>query len=300
MSPSAPVVAPQRVLIIQVRWGPFAGRKAIILPGRTLRVGRAESMGLAIAGDSALSEAHFELTWDGQRCQLRNLCGKTGTLLDGEFQQEGEVPHGAWVRAGTTTFSVYREAETPAPQFEEPVISGTVDGKTRVLAYLRERPEPLFAVLDASMDPRILVLLRESVEECRSLYEGPQGDVLEDVAPYLVSLPKGSRLLEALVYEGWGRNWGVFLTSLRPFHEVRRHFRKFLMVQDDVGRELYFRFYDPRVLRVFLPTCTPQQAEAFFEGISVYLMEADRAGLIVRLQMRACIADYELVELGMK
>ena len=296
MNPSTTAVATQRALIVQVRWGPLAGRKAILLPGRTLRVGRAESMELAIAGDSALSEAHFELTWDGERCQLRNLCGKTGTLLSGEFQQEGEVPHGAWVRAGTTNFSVYREAETPAPHLEEPVIAETVDGKTRVLAQLRERSEPLFAVLDASMDPRILVLLRESVEECRSLYEGPQGDVLEDVAPYLVSLPKESRLLEALVREGWGGNWGIFLTSSRPFHEVRRHFRKFLMVQDDEGRELYFRFYDPRVLRIFLTTCTPQQTEAFFEGISVYLMESDRFASLACFKMQASVAHTEFIE----
>jgi hypothetical protein len=247
-----------------------------------------------------MSEAHFELTWDGKRCQFRNLCGKTGTLLGGELQQEGEVPHGAWIRAGTTTFSVYREAETPTPQLEAPVLAGTVDGKTQVLSQLRAQPEPLFAVLDSSIDPRILVLLRESVEECRSLYEGPQGDVLEDVAPYLVSLPKGSRLLESLVHEGWGRSWGIFLTSSRPFHEVRRHFRKFLMVQDNTGQELYFRFYDPRILRVFLPTCTPQQTEAFFEGASVYLMEADRPAALVLFKMHASIVHTEFIELGME
>jgi hypothetical protein len=47
------------------------------------------------------------------------------------------------------------------------------------------------------------------------------------------------------------------------------------------GRELYFRFYDPRVLRVFLPTCTLQQTAEFFGPVSSYLVEGEQASILL-------------------
>ncbi len=33
--------------------------------------------------------------------------------------------------------------------------------------------------------------------------------------------------------EGWGRRWGIYLTSRRPFDEVRTQLRRVLMVRND-------------------------------------------------------------------
>src|SRR6185436_18904504 len=102
---------------------------------------------------------------------------------------------------------------------------------------------PLYAVLDAAREERILTLLRSSPEHAQSLYEGPQGEELEDVAPYLVALPRDSWLLERLVGEGWGEGWGIYLTCRRPFAEVRRQLRRHLMVTlKETEERLYFRF----------------------------------------------------------
>jgi hypothetical protein len=266
---------PPRALIVQVRWGTVAGQKALVRPGQTLKVGRIETNGLAIPSDFALSETDFELTWDGERCLFQNLSGRTDTLLNGEPQQEGVVPHGAWLRAGTTTFSIYHEAYTLDARCEASKPHDITFSKTLVLDILRGHTDPLYAVLDSAADPRVLVLLRESVEECRSLYQGPKGDALEDVAPYLVHTPIGSKLLGALLHEGWGQHWGIYLTSSRPFHEVRKQLRRFLMVQDDSDQELYFRFYDPRVLQGFLSTCSPVQRAELFESISCIMTIQD-------------------------
>jgi Domain of unknown function (DUF4123) len=68
-----------------------------------------------------------------------------------------------------------------------------------------------------------------------------------------------------LVREGWGRSWGMFLTSTQPLLEVRRHLRKLLMVKlEGFPERVYFRFYDPRVLREFLQVCTPEQRQVLF------------------------------------
>ena len=246
--------------------------KAVILPGGTLRVGRSDLADLVVPHDAHLSAAHFELTWDGARCAIRDLQSHAGTRLDGRQVEEGEVEHGAWIQAGDTDFMVYIEAHTPPPDDEE---EEDLDHEERArraarraaaetaLATLREEAAraPLYAILDAARDDRILELLRESVERHQSLYEGQPAEPLEELAPYLAGpMPPDSGLLERLALEGWGKRWGIYCTSEDPFREVRRHFRRFLMVEleEDEDR-VYFRFYDPGVLSVFLPICTVAQ-----------------------------------------
>ena len=139
----------------------------------------------------------------------------------------------------------------------------------RLLALFRTQFQPLFTILDSARDIKILALLMQSKEEHQSLYEGVEGAKLAQVAPYLVRLTKDSLLLGSLVLEGWGNSWGVFLTCDREFQDVRRHLRHFLEVQLPDGKQVYFRYYDPRVLRVFLPTCNPDETNRFFGPIQV-------------------------------
>jgi hypothetical protein len=258
----------ERHAIVQVRWGPMACRKAIVAPGQTLRVGRAGSVGLPVPHDSKMADAHFEVSWDGSRAWVTDLGSRTGTLLGGETVVKAELFNGSWLRASHTDFSVYFERTTPPPPTLEADSAEMAELKTQALRLLKGQEEPLYAILDAARNERILVLLRESVEEYWSLYEGHQGDALADVAPYLVRLPADSGLLEALVTEGWGQGWGIYLTCARASLEVRRHFRKFLMAQAE-GKEtqLYFRFYDPRTLHALLPVCTSAQRSELFSPL---------------------------------
>ncbi|MGB9178335.1 MAG: DUF4123 domain-containing protein [Pyrinomonadaceae bacterium] len=154
--------------------------------------------------------------------------------------------------------------------------------KERLLQILRQQSAPLFALLDAARAPEILETLRGSQEKYQSLYEGAKGAELAAYAPYIVQLPAGSGLLEKLVNEGWGNSWGVYLTSTTPFDKVRRYLRQFLMVKLADGREVYFRFYDPRVLRAFLPTCTPDEMSRLFGPISCYLMEGENSETLLQ------------------
>jgi len=57
--------------------------------------------------------------------------------------------------------------------------------------------------------------------------------------------------------------------------QLRRHFRELLIVRDDSGRKLVFRFYDPRVLSIYLPTCTGAEARQFFGPVRRMAMEGD-------------------------
>jgi hypothetical protein len=124
--------------------------------------------------------------------------------------------------------------------------------------------------------------VRDTEVPYQSLYEGMQAQVLSEEAPYLVELGKDAWFDERLVRRGWGRSWGVYLSSKEPFREVRRHLRQFLFVKDEAERELYFRFYDPRVLRVFLPTCKARQVQALFAAVEAFSMEDEEGRQLLR------------------
>jgi len=308
----SPAAGIRKRLIIQIQWGPQASHKAILEPGEILRVGRATqgSPGfpaadgllassnqealtretlprekvLTVTHDTQMSDAHFALSWNGTVCHLRALKSAMGTQVNGQRMEEAELSHGAWIRAGMTDFMVYIENTTPPrrpTRHNPPEVDAA---RKHALEVLKRTDTTLFAVLDAARDARLLELLRESVEEYRSLYQGITGDTLADVAPYLVELPKESRLLKALVEEGWGRSWGIYLSSPLPFANVRHQLRKFLMVEaEGMQGQLYFRFYDPRVLRILLPTYTQAQREEFFGGITRFVMEGEDGEVLTNI-----------------
>jgi hypothetical protein len=156
-----------------------------------------------------------------------------------------------------------------------------MDPWEQALADLKAVRAPLFAVLDAAQGEKVWRFLGTSFGRRHSLYEGPQAKELAEVAPYLLEMAGKSRRLERLVQLGWSQNWGIFLTSARPFLEVRRQLRKHLVVQDEeTKKRLYFRFYDPSVLRVFLPTCTPDQNEQFYGCIDAFYAEGKEGNLL--------------------
>jgi Domain of unknown function (DUF4123)/Inner membrane component of T3SS, cytoplasmic domain len=273
--------------IVLIEWGTRRWRRAMIEPGGRLRVGRFERADLVVPNDEALSGLHAELTWDGARGALRDLGSAGGTFLNGERVTEGELGHGDWFRAGNTVFSFYVEGDVPPwePAPEAPLV--LPERRAEALTALRAEGAPLYAVLDAARDSRITTLLRASAEESQSLYEGAEGEELEDVAPYLVSLPRDSWLLDRLVKEGWGQGWGIYLLSRRPFQEVRRHLRRLLIAQvKETGELLYFRFYDPVTVRDLSPTFNPRQHYLFFGPSEALVMEGE-GGRVVRLEPRA-------------
>lgn len=147
--------------------------------------------------------------------------------------------------------------------------------ESQLLKLLRQA-RPLFVMLDGARAGDFFVrLLSRDGAQVRSLYDSREGDELRGVAPHLVVVGQGSVLLERLVEEGWGHAWGLYLSSDRPLDEVLKHLQNFVKVKTEDEEVLYFRFYDPRVLRVFLPTCTPEQLKEFFGPISAFWVEAE-------------------------
>jgi hypothetical protein len=132
-----------------------------------------------------------------------------------------------------------------------------------------------YAVLDgASVDGLLPRFARDNPEHI-CLYRGELEPDLAEAAPYLVRLEAESDFTRWVLEQGWGEHWGVFATAEADMRAMRQHFRRFLMVHDETGKPLYFRYYDPRVLRVYLPTCNEKELQTVFGPITHYYSEAE-------------------------
>jgi hypothetical protein len=79
----------------------------------------------------------------------------------------------------------------------------------------------------------------------------------------------------------------VFALSRADLRALRRHFRTLLIVHDSTAKPLYFRYYDPRVLRVYLPTCNADELSAIFGPVEKYLLEEEQTGAILSFHTNA-------------
>ena len=129
-------------------------------------------------------------------------------------------------------------------------------------------------IVDCARDQkRIFRFLLDCHLEYKCLYSGPLAPALEMAAPYLVQLDHNSDETRRLIELSWGKSWGVFLRSDTNMTKLRRHLREFLIVRDPQGRRMAFRYYDPRVLRIYLPTCVSEELRTIFGPIECFWTE---------------------------
>jgi hypothetical protein len=137
--------------------------------------------------------------------------------------------------------------------------------------------EQIYAIVDAARDPCIEPMIRGTGLEHLCLFAGPLSAALRAAAPYVVRLSPEAALTRQLFESGWQDNWCVLACTAPDvtLQQLHRHFRTLLRVRDESGRNLMFRFYDPRILRAYLPSCTDDEARAVFGPISEFACACD-------------------------
>ena len=142
-----------------------------------------------------------------------------------------------------------------------------------------------WAILDCARDERIFATINPSYQEKCCLFAGELSPELRKNAPHLVELDATDRLTRYLLDHGWGNAWGVFVRSSVSMETLRRHFKTFLRVTDTRGRRLLFRFFDPRVLRVYLPTCLPAELKTMFGPVDAFLLEGEETNQLIEFRL---------------
>lgn len=131
----------------------------------------------------------------------------------------------------------------------------------------------MWMILDGARSIEIFRMLLACHLEYSCLYGGALTPEMEMAAPYLVQLDHGYKDTHQFIQRAWGNSWGVFLRSETSLKKLRRHLREILVVRDERGNRLVFRYYDPRVLRVYLPTCTTSELRTVFGPIECFWTE---------------------------
>jgi hypothetical protein len=134
---------------------------------------------------------------------------------------------------------------------------------------------PLYAIIDTARDRRAFSVLEATCCDHEILYPPKFAFDMDHRGPHLVSVRPGSTCLELLINAGWGNSWGIYLTSPSDFAAVRRHLQRLLFAKLHDGRRAHFRFYDPRILRDYLPTCREDELDQFFGPLSMIHLESE-------------------------
>ena len=157
----------------------------------------------------------------------------------------------------------------------------------------------VYAILDgASIGRDLIVNLHERRVDFHCLLPGNLAPDMAEVAPYLAELKPRAEFTQWVVGEGWGQHWGVFVASPAGDIQMRGHFRSLVDVYDPDGKPLIFRYYDPRVLRVFLPTCAPGELAEVFGPAEAFFVEADDGEALLRFSVRDAKLVQQRVELS--
>ena len=127
------------------------------------------------------------------------------------------------------------------------------------------------------------------------LYRDSPDQKMTSVAPYIFRFQQNTPFADWYMQEGWGNSWGILFKSSYGLPDLYKHFRKFVRVMTEEQKEIYFRFYDPRVLRIFLPNSEATDIRDFFGPVEFFAPEAeDPAVLLKFMQTNGALKSQEI------
>jgi hypothetical protein len=131
----------------------------------------------------------------------------------------------------------------------------------------------LYGIVDSARNEDVFRYLITGGTRYKSLFEGTMDEQSYGVSGFLVECKKESPLFKWMTTEAWGDSCCIFFTSKASFDDLFRHFQKFNRVYLEGDEVVLFRYYDPRVLKTYLPTCTKAEIDLFFGQIENFYTE---------------------------
>lgn len=287
-------ISPGIERVVLFRTGVSTVSKVWLLPGQELTVGRNETADLAVPEDLALSGRHFVVECFPDKCVLRDLGSRNGTMLNGETVTEAELHDGDKIVASTTTFTVDIDGGTEADA-TEPSESRHVPGYTcvrqneLVTAFQGVVPGQLMEVVDLISKYRPLYLVidpekRDAFESTRIsrsrfLLNWLDDEIIPEVSPVVLALTDESKLLPAIELS-WAHDTTVCLFSKLDQHELTEQLRR--MVRQPVeqswsGAGVMACFW-PSILSVVLTAGDQPFTEQLFAAVDAVLIESNAPG----------------------
>jgi len=151
----------------------------------------------------------------------------------------------------------------------------------------------MYGLLDLAREPSLYEhVARLSPSDAQCLYQGRIDPKLVRHCPHLVTLDPADPLSRLWRSDGWGQNWGMLMVSSAGFRAVWRRLRHFTQARlpDGTGPVL-FRFWDPRVFRVYMPLV--EALPEWFKDIDRYIVESKDGRTALRYGLRGGALSVE-------
>ena len=148
-----------------------------------------------------------------------------------------------------------------------------------------------YLIYDAALNGTYtLLMLQKHYPKHRCLFKGTKDETLVDVAPHIFLIDDSGEKLKDEIELSLKEL--VTIESIQDIDTVKDHFKEFIY-QDVNRRECFFRFWDPRVLKKFLPMCTEIQLKMFFRPVTALIMADENDSEVVRytLQYSGLVAE---------
>lgn len=136
----------------------------------------------------------------------------------------------------------------------------------------------LYGVLDCAIDPALYAHIeRLEPDQAVCLFERVPIQV-KRASPHLVELAPTDPLSRLWRTQGWRGNWGVLLSSRRDLTATKLRLKHFTQVRlPDGSGPVLFRFWDPRVLRTYLPLVEGPDVAGWFKDIDRWIVPTEDA-----------------------
>jgi hypothetical protein len=114
-------------VILEVKAGAFSGKRAAVMGGQTVTVGRTTRANFAVPHDTFMSGLHFSLECGPKGCVLTDQKSSNGTFVNETRVTRAVLKNGDEVRSGQTVFVVRivdEEPALPSAKPATPAVSG--------------------------------------------------------------------------------------------------------------------------------------------------------------------------------
>lgn len=126
-----------------------------------------------------------------------------------------------------------------------------------------------YAVIDLASAPSLRPMVSTMTSPlAETLFDSKFPRELLQVGPWLVRLSKAPEVDNALTGMAADVPWGYYIHSTSEIVGLRQSLRRLNLVRlPDSSQEVLFRYWDPRVMDVYLRVMTQHQRTRFFEFI---------------------------------
>ena len=127
----------------------------------------------------------------------------------------------------------------------------------------------LYAIVDTGIYREFIDIMDIEDPKRRILFKDPFIDEYENVAPYLLALNKNDPFTEDIITKGYGKPWMSFIVSRLDMPTLAFELRERINVYSEQhGKEIIFRFYDPRNLKRYFKMLTMAEMMTLFQDIN--------------------------------